>query len=80
MSAVTDSSDERSATKILKRGISRHPAAVSLWLALLDHLQKRGEVCEAAQLTKKLRAQFPTLNKLEWEEREGALLRSCRQK
>ena len=79
-SATTDDLDERSATRILKQGIIRHPVALSLWLALIDHLQKTGKICDAAQTAQELRKNFPTLNKQSWDERERALVEGCRRK
>ena len=79
-SATTDDLHERSATRILKHGIIRHPAALSLWVALIEHLQRTGKLCDAAQTAQELRKNFPTLNKQSWEERERALVEGCQRK
>ena len=79
-SGTTDDLHERSATRILKQGIIRHPAALSLWVALIEHLQRTGKLCDAAQTAQELRKNFPTLNKQSWEERERALVEGCQRK
>jgi hypothetical protein len=70
-------SNEASSVKILKQGIKRHPASISLWLTLLLVQEQRGALCDAVETVKEMRSHFPSLNKEVWDLKQKTLLDRC---